>query len=103
MTAFGDIFYVERERQSAVARAERWTAGQTARLNTTPEVILEIVRRGWLPEQIEGVSSKYALEYRPPPLEDVPEWIDVLITKQCRAKGDTAMAVAFNKAKDRAA
>ncbi len=63
--------------------------------------------RGWLPGQIEVVSSKYALEGNPPPLEDVSEWIDILIAKQCRAKvrakGDTAMAVAFNKAKDRAA
>ncbi len=64
--------------------------------------------RGWLPEQIEVVSSKYALEGNSPPLEDVPEWIDILIAKQCKAKAratDTsmAMAVAFNKAKDRAA
>ncbi len=63
--------------------------------------------RGWLPEHIEGVSSRYALEGNPPPLEDVSEWIDILIGKQCRAKarakGETAMAVAFNKAKDRVA
>ncbi len=59
--------------------------------------------RGWLPEQIEGVESKYALEGNPPPLEDVLEWIDVLIAKQCRAKGDTTMATAYRKAKRRAA
>ncbi len=28
--------------------------------------ILEAVRRGWLPEDIEGVSSKFALEDNPP-------------------------------------
>ena len=62
--------------------------------------------RGWFPEQIEVVSSKYRLEGHPPPLEGVPEWTDILIAKQCRAEArakDTAMAVAFNKAKDRAA
>ena len=48
--------------------------------------------RGWLPEQIEVVSSKYALEGNPPPLEDVPEWIDILIEKQCRAKATVADA-----------
>ncbi len=62
---------------------------------------------GLLPEHIEAVSSRYALEGNPPLLEDVPEWIDILVAKQCRSKartkGDTAMAVAFNKAKDRAA
>ena len=31
--------------------------------------VLAAARRGWLPEQIEGVSSKYALEGHPPPLE----------------------------------
>ena len=45
-------------------------------MNTTPEVILEAVRRGWLPEQIEKVSSKYALEAHPPPLEGVEPWMD---------------------------
>ncbi len=62
--------------------------------------------RGWLPEQIEAVSSKYALEGHPPPLEDVPEWTDILIAKQCRAKArakDTAMALAYREAKNRAA
>jgi hypothetical protein len=55
-----------------------------------------------LPEQIEGVSSKYALEGQPPPLEDVPEWTDILIAKRTKARaksGPTALAVAFNKAK----
>ena len=63
------------------------------------------MRLGWVPEQIEGVSSKYALEGHPPPLEDVPEWIDILVAKQCKAKansGPTALAMAYRKAKDRA-
>ena len=96
----------EQLHQSAVAKAERWTAGQAARLQTTPEAILEAIRRGWLPEQVEGVSSKYALEGHPSPLEDVPEWIDMLIAKQCRAKAwakDSAMALAYRKVKNRAA
>ena len=49
----------------------------------------------WLPEQIEAVTSKYALEGHPPSLEDVPEWTDILIAKKCKAKArakDTAMA-----------
>ena len=98
----------EQLRQSAVAKANEWTAAQAARLDTTPEVIPEAIReRAWLPEQIEVARSKYQLEDEPPQLEAVFEWIDILIAKRCkakaRAKGDTAMAVAFNKAKDRAA
>ena len=61
---------------------------------------------GGLPEQIEVVSSKYALEGNSPPLEDVPEWIDMLIAKRTKAKArakDTAMALAYGKAKRRAA
>ena len=34
----------EQLRQSAVVKAERWTAGQATRLGMTPEVILEAVR-----------------------------------------------------------
>ncbi len=60
-------------RTAAVSKSERWTAGQAARLNTTPAVILEAVRRGWLPEGIEAISSKYALEGHPPPLERVKD------------------------------
>ncbi len=75
-------------------------------MQTSPEEILEAVRRGWLPEDIEGVSSKYALEGSPPPLEDVFEWVDILVAKQCKAKArakDTAMVTAYRKAKARAA
>ena len=61
----------------------------------------------WLPEQVEGVESKYALEYRPPNLQDVEPWIDAAIEKRAkakdRAKGDTTMAAAYQKAKDHAA
>ncbi len=86
--------------------AERWTAGQATRLGMTPAVILETVRRGWLPEQIEVVTSKYALEGHPPPLEDVFEWVDILGAKQCTAKArakDTALALAYHEAKGMAA
>jgi len=44
-----------------------------------PEAILEAVRRGWLLEDIGGVSSRYALEGNPPPLEGVPDWLDAKI------------------------
>ena len=51
-----------------------------------------------------AVTSRYALEDHPSPLEGVPEWIDVLIEKQCKAKrGVTAMALAYREAKNRAA
>ncbi len=46
------------------------------------------------------------LEDNPPLLEGVPEWIDILIAKQCKAKArlkDTSMVMAYHKAKDRAA
>ena len=71
-----------------------------------PEVILETVRRGWLPEDIEGGSSWYALEGHPPPLEDVSEWINILIAKRMTAKAganDTATAAAYREAKGRPA
>lgn len=42
-----------------------------------PEAILEAIReRAWLPEQIEGVESRYALENHPPPPEGVEPWMD---------------------------
>ena len=96
----------EQLRQSAVAKAECWTEGQAARLDTSPEEILATVGRGWLPEQIEAVTSRYALEGHPPPLEDVSEWIDILIAKQGKAKArakDTALALAYHEAKGMAA
>ena len=55
----------EQARKAAVEHADAWVAGQAARLQTTPAMILDAVRRGWLPEQIEGVTSKYALEDGP--------------------------------------
>ena len=67
----------EAARVAAVQKARRWTAGQAARLNTSPVAILEAIRRGpWLPEQLEQVRSKYALEDHPPPLEGVEPWMD---------------------------
>ena len=70
-----------------------------------PAVILEAIRRGpWLPEQIEGVSSKYALEGNPPELVGVEPWVDAAIERRAKAKarakatGDTATAEAFKQA-----
>ena len=63
------MFFFETARLAAVAKADRWTAGQAVRLDTTPEVILDAVRRGWLPDDIEATRSKYALEGNPPELE----------------------------------
>lgn len=55
----------------------RCAAGATGGpAGNNPEVILEAVRRAWLPEDIESVSSKYALEGNPPPLEGVESWMD---------------------------
>ncbi len=61
----------EQLRVAVVAKDKAWTENQAARLDVTPDEIMEAVRLGWLPEQIEGVSSKYALEGHPPPLESV--------------------------------
>ncbi len=55
----------EQARAAAVEKARRWTEGQAARLGTNADCILEAVKRGWLPENIEAVSSKYALEDDP--------------------------------------
>ena len=55
----------EQARKAALNSGERWTLAQAARLQTSPAVILDAVRWGWLPEQIEGVTSKYALEDGP--------------------------------------
>ena len=87
----------------------RYNRLANARLDTTPEEILEAVRRGWLPEQVEGVESKYALEGNPPELVGVEPWVDAAIEKRAKAKarakvtGDTAMSAAYQKAKRRAA
>ena len=42
----------------------------------TPDEILEVVRRGWLPEQVEGVSSKYRLEGHPPLCAEIHQGIE---------------------------
>ncbi len=68
----GDIRFNEQLRTAAVARAERWTDRQAWRLNTTPAVILEAVRRGWLSEDIEGASNRYALEGHSPSPDSSP-------------------------------
>ena len=62
----------EGKRLAAVAKAEAWTRKQADWLNTRPTVILEAVRHGGLPADIEGVESKYALEGIPPPLDSSP-------------------------------
>jgi hypothetical protein len=54
-------------RRSAVDCADRWVVGQAARLQTGPAVVLDAVRRGWLPPDIETATSKYQLEDIPPP------------------------------------
>ena len=50
----------------AVEHADAWTLAQAARLDTSPAMVLDAIKRGWLPEQIKGVTSKYALEDGPP-------------------------------------
>ncbi len=56
----------ERLRQSAVERANRWTEREAARLGVSPENILEAIKRGWLPTDIQEVTNRYALEDHPP-------------------------------------
>lgn len=76
---FGNIEFSESTRAAAVAKAQERTRSQAERLGTTPEVILEAVRRGWMPELLEKVTSRYALESLPPPSEAVPTWVDMAI------------------------
>jgi len=77
----------EGARIAAVARAERWTAAQAQRLNTTPAVILTAIRDGgWLAEQIERVESRYQLESVPPALAGVPDWVEARIAAVVKAK-----------------
>ena len=98
----------ELARVEAVEQANRWTAGQAARLQTTPEVLTAAILRGWLPENIEAASSRFALEYKPPPLPGVSFRDSNMIDRKARAavrraKGNTAMALAYREAKSRAA
>ncbi len=73
-------------------------------------MILEAIReRVWLPEQIEKVTSRYALEGGPLPLEGVEPWIDRAIDRRAKAlvakakPSTTALAAAYRKARDRVA
>ena len=66
-------------------KANSWSRDHAARLKTTPAEILEAARRGWLPEQIEGVASKHHLEGPSPPLDGIPDWIDHKMLKGSRA------------------
>lgn len=80
-------------------------------LDATPEALLEAIRkRGWIPEQIEKVTSAYALKGKPPRLEGIEPWIDAKIVRDYKAKAkaraakaSTAMETAFRQAKNRAA
>ena len=46
--------------------ANQWTSEQASRLHTTESYILNAIKtRGWTPEQIAGVTSKYQLEDYP--------------------------------------
>ena len=93
----GEILYDEVARVESRRKAEHWLVRQAARLDTTPQVILKAIReRAWLPEQIVKVTSRYALEGKPPPLEGVPDWIDARIKAQT---GPTTLAVALYKAR----
>ena len=66
----------EASRVAAVAKANRWTLIQAARLELMPKEITAAVRRGWLPEQIEGVSSRYVLEGNPPLCAEIHQGIE---------------------------
>ena len=73
---YGDTFHDPSHEGYYVKQARLWTADQAARLDRTPEEILAAVRRGWLPEDIEGVESKYHLEDGPPLMAEMVEAIE---------------------------
>lgn len=87
-----------RNRRHYVRQAQTWTRQQAERLKATEAEILSAIKRGWLPEHIEAVSSRYHLESLPPALPDVPVHVDHRIA-QTAAAGDTAVGVAFRKAR----
>ena len=62
----------------------------------TEAKLLAAIRRGWLPEQVERVASRFHLESLPPALPDVPAFVDHRIA-QAAAIGNTAMGAAFRK------
>lgn len=105
----------------AIAKAGRWTAEQAERLSTSPAVILDAIKRGWLPDQIEGVESKYRLEGVPlcpeiregveriqrAPVKPVPkpDWMvrrtrePVRLCRTSGREGPTVMETAMEKAR----
>ncbi len=85
-------------RRHYVTKAKEWTRHQSARLRVTEAEMLAAICRGWLPEQVERVASRYHLESLPPALPDVPAFVDFRIA-QAVAKGDTALEAAFKKAR----
>ena len=62
-----DYQYDGQARSRYVAKAERWTHAQAARLGYTSDEILAAVRRGWTPDRIErlAVAEAHRLEGRP--------------------------------------
>jgi hypothetical protein len=56
--------------QAARNRAEAWRAHQAERLGVSPDAITATVKRGWLPNEIDGAKSPAEL-LGPPPDRDV--------------------------------
>jgi hypothetical protein len=77
--------YDPTERGAAVARAERWTERQAARLGYRPDEILAAVRRGWFPDQIETLAVANA------------EWLALTPAKAFAAKLRAAPVVPVNR------
>ena len=72
------------ERARYAAKAERWTVNQAQRLNCSADEILDAIKAGWLPENVESITSRYALEGVPPPRDDVPSWADARLGAKLR-------------------
>jgi hypothetical protein len=61
----GESYYANsREHHKATAAA--WTAAQADRLGVTPEAIEMTIQRGWLPDEIDAVTTATELLVRPP-------------------------------------
>lgn len=73
------------EHRSLVEKTDVWTRSRAVRLSVNSDAILAAVRRGWLPELLEAVQTRYALESLSPPLDGVYHECDARIAEKARA------------------
>ncbi len=53
-------------REAAAGRAKVWVKAQATRLNISPEAIEVVIKRGWLPAEIDSAASALELLLDPP-------------------------------------